>query len=137
MKIKLFLSTYFRSIVIFILILLASTIPASEVQKVSWISIPNFDKIIHLGMYFCFTMVLILDISKAKFNFSQIKISLLSAFIALSYGGILEIVQGSLTKSRSADIFDFIFNVSGTLLAMLLWFVIREYKSSAKRKPIE
>jgi VanZ family protein len=123
-----FLLLYYRSLIVFLLILLASIISADEVRKVSWIQIPNFDKIVHLAMYFSFSFVLILDGFKAKPNFSTLKIYFISAITALIYGGILEIIQGTLTKTRSADIFDFIFNAVGVLLAVLLWVVLRKPK---------
>lgn len=128
MKIKKFLFFYYRSIIVFVLILILSTIPASEVKKVAWITIPNFDKLVHLGMYFCFNFTLIYDISKAKLNFSNFKIYTLSAIIALSYGGFLEIIQGTLTNSRSADIVDFLFNIIGVFVAILVWLAIKRTK---------
>jgi VanZ family protein len=128
MRIKKFLLSYYRSITIFLLILIASTIPSSEVKKVTWFSIPNFDKIVHLGMYFCFSFVLIFDISKHKPDFSKLKIYSISVLVALSYGGLLEIIQGTLTKSRSADIFDFLFNIAGALIGVAVWKLIKKFK---------
>ena len=128
LRIKKFLFFYYRSLLVFLLILFASTIPANEVQKVTWFTFPNFDKLVHMGMYFCFSFVLIFDILKTKSDFSSAKIYLLSALTALIYGGLLEIVQGTLTKTRSADIFDFLFNAVGILLAVTLWMVLRKPK---------
>jgi VanZ family protein len=128
MALKSFLFSYYKSFIIFLLILIASLIPASEVQKVSWISIPNFDKLIHLGMYFCFTSVLIFDTFRARVDFSVLKIYVISALTALIYGGLLEIIQGALTKSRSADIFDFLCNTTGALLAVALWMIFKRSK---------
>jgi VanZ family protein len=128
MKIKKLFFSYYRSMLVFLLILFASTIPASEVQKVTFFYIPNFDKLVHLGMYFCFSFVLIFDTSKANAGFSNKKIYLISAITALIYGGSLEIVQGAFTASRSADIFDFLFNAAGVLLAVLLWLIMRKPK---------
>jgi VanZ family protein len=128
MEIKKIFFSYYRSAFVFLLILFASIIPASEVQKVTFFYIPNFDKLVHLGMYFCFSFLLIYDTIKAKLGFSNKKIFLLSAITALIYGGSLEIVQGALTSSRSADIIDFLFNAIGVLLAVVLWLMLRKPK---------
>jgi VanZ family protein len=126
MRIKSFLFSYYRSLLVFLLILFASTIRADEVQKLTLFTIPNLDKLIHLGMYFCFAFVLIFDILKAKPDFSNIKIYFISAITALIYGGSLEIVQATLTNSRSGDILDFLFNATGVVLAVVLWMILRK-----------
>jgi len=128
MKIKNNLFFYYRSFLVFLLIFIVSTIPAKEIQKVPFFLFPNFDKLVHLGMYFCFYFVLIFDIFKAKPGFSNVKIYFLAALIALIYGGVLEIVQYTLTKTRSGDIFDFLFNAAGVLLAAIVWIIIRKPK---------
>jgi VanZ family protein len=128
MRIIKILSFYYRSIILFLLILFASTIPAEDVKKVSWITIPNFDKIVHFGMYFCLSFVLVYEISKVNLKSSIHKIYLVSALISLTYGGILEIIQGTLTSTRSADIFDFLFNVIGAVFAVLAWIIIKKIK---------
>lgn len=128
MKIINFLFFYYKSLVVFLLIFIASIISADKVQKVSWFQFPNFDKLIHLGMYFSFSFVLILDLFKAKPEFSTSKIYFISALIALIYGGLLEILQETFTKTRSADIFDFLFNVIGVILAVGLWVVLKKPK---------
>ena len=128
MVLKKFLLYYFRSLIIFLLILVASTIPASEVKKVSFLNFPNLDNIVHLGMYFCFSFVLVYDIFKSKTKLSSAAIYMISAITGLIYGGLLEIAQTSLTKSRSGDILDFSFNSIGVILAILLWMILKKFK---------
>jgi len=128
MKIKKFVISYYKSLLVFLLILFASIIPADEVTDVSWLSFPNLDKLIHLGMYFTFTLVLIFDISKSKPSYSNQKIYLFSGFLAFFYGGILEFGQFAFTDSRSGDFFDFLFNTAGALLAILLWLILKKTK---------
>jgi VanZ family protein len=128
MGIKKFVSFYYRSLIVFLLIFIASTISGKEVQKVNWILIPNFDKLVHLGMYFCFSFVLIYDLFKAKPDFSSLKIFLISVLSALAYGGFLEVLQGTLTKTRTADILDFLFDTIGGVLAVVFWKVFKKPK---------
>jgi len=123
-----FLISFYRSLILLLLIFFASTIPAEEVPQVTWLFIPYFDKLIHLGMYFSFSFVLIFDLFKAKPAYSYSKIYLISALIAIIYGASLEIFQAILTQSRSGDMLDLAFNSLGVLFALLLWIVIKKSK---------
>jgi VanZ family protein len=128
MGFKKFVFSYYRSLVIFLLIFIASIISGNEVEKVNWIFIPNFDKLVHLGMYFCFSFVLIYDLFKARTDFSYLKIFLISALSAPFYGGLLEVVQGLLTKTRTADFIDLLFDTIGSVLAVAFWMVFKKPK---------
>ncbi len=125
---KNFLFSYYRSLLVFLIIFFASTIPAEEVQKVTWFTIPNLDKMIHLGMYFLFSSVLIFEMLKVKTSYSFQRILIVSGLIALIYGTLLEIIQITLTSSRSGEIFDMVFNAVGVLLAIVLWIFLRKPK---------
>jgi len=127
-KIKKFVFDYYKSIIILILIFLASTIPANEVEKVSWLSIPNLDKLIHYGMYFLLTCVLIYDMLRAKPETSIKTIFLYSVIISILYGGSMEILQMVLISSRSEEILDFLFNSLGAVSAIILWGILGKIK---------
>ena len=126
MTLKKFFFSYYRSIIVFAVILAASIIPASEVQMVHLFSLPNFDKLIHTGMYFTFSFVLIYDGFKVKPGLSRKNIYLVSAFTAVLYGGILEIFQSILTRSRSGDWFDFLADALGVVVALGIWSVLKK-----------
>ncbi len=128
MKIKTYLVYYYKSIIVFILIFAASMIPASEVQKVPIFWIPQVDKLVHLGMYFSFSFVLIFDLFKAKPAFSRMKIYLITTCIAIIYGGGLEILQSALTRERSGDWFDFLFDGMGVFFALGFWMILKRPK---------
>ena len=128
MKIKKILLSYYKSIIVFLLIFIASVIPGDKVQKVNWFNLNNVDKLFHLGMYFCLSFVLILDLIKSMSGFSLAKIFGYTALITVSYGGFLEIFQSVLTNSRSGDLMDLVFNIAGTILAVIIWVLIRKIK---------
>jgi len=123
-----FLHNFYRSLAILVLILIASTLPSNEVEKITWFDVPNFDKLVHLGMYFSLAFVLIFDIMKAKPDVAYTRIFLLAAVLAVFYGGSLEILQATLTDSRSGDFADLAFNTVGVLLAVLAWVVLKKLK---------
>lgn len=128
MKLINFLISYYKSLVIFLMILYASIVPSPEIEKVKWLNIPNIDKPVHFIMYFTFAFILIYDLLKSKPYFSNVKIYFISFLTAVFYGGVLEILQSIATKSRSGDIFDFLFDTSGALLAILLWWLLKKFK---------
>ena len=49
----------------------------------------------------------------------------LLALIPLSYGILMEILQLTLTTTRSADFYDALFDAAGTLASVLLWLLIK------------
>jgi len=128
MKIKYFFISYYKSLVIFLMILYASIVPSPEIEKVKWLNITNIDKPVHFLMYFTFSFILIYDLLRSRPTFSNMKIYLISFLTAIFYGGILEILQSVATNSRSGDIFDFLFDTSGALLAILLWMILKKIK---------
>ncbi len=128
MPLLIFLHNYYRSMAILVLILIASTLPSNEVEKITWFDVPNFDKLVHLGMYFSLTFVLIFDMIRAKPEVAYARIILLAAILAVFYGGSLEILQATLTNSRSGDFADLAFNAVGVLLAVLVWGALKKFK---------
>jgi VanZ family protein len=128
MKIRSFFLHYYRSIAIFIIILVASLISSEEISNVSLFSFPQVDKGVHFGMYFTFSLVLVYDIFKAKTGFTFIKIYFISGIMAVSYGGIIELAQWLFTKTRSGDLYDFLFDLAGALFAVFTWSVLKKFK---------
>ncbi len=102
--------------------------PSSDVPKPSWISFKHIDKIVHLGMYFFLTFILIFDTIRAGTVYTRSKVLLFSALFALLYGVFIEIFQGVFTASRSADGFDAVFNTLGITLAVTLIILIKIFK---------
>lgn len=96
---------------------------SSQIPKVSWLDIPNKDKAVHFIFYFVFTLLWCLYFWSKK-NYSSGKAIVLTFFMAVVYGVIIEICQGLFTADRSADIMDALANTAGSALAVLvLWFL--------------
>ncbi|MEO6348874.1 MAG: VanZ family protein [Aquaticitalea sp.] len=82
------------------------------------------DKIYHFGAYIVMTLV--------WYNFfkrtgQKLKI-IFSAIIALTYGIIVEVLQGTFTTYRTEDIMDVFANSVGVLMAVALILVFQKYK---------
>jgi VanZ family protein len=94
-------------------------------EKVPMFNIPNFDKFVHFCMYFGLMSVILFDSRKSLKNTRDL---LLTALVPLVYGILMEILQSTLTTSRSGSIYDFIFNFIGILVSLLLWLKISPFK---------
>ena len=93
------------------------------------------DKIVHLLAYAVFVSLWFLFfyvLKQKKDNFSRALIK--SCSLALIYGIIIEILQGELTTSRSADFKDVLANSVGILIGMLLVFLAKPQLNALKSK---
>lgn len=90
------------------------------------INVPNFDKFVHFDMYFGLMSVMILENSK---NINSTRNRFLLGLIPLSYGILIEIMQSTLTSTRSGSFFDAIADAAGIIVSILLWMWIRPAKN--------
>ncbi len=67
-------------------------------------------------MFFILNVLFIRSLNNNTLN-QKIMVSL----VCISYGGILEILQSVLFEERSGDVFDFIANAFGVILAFFLF----------------
>lgn len=77
--------------------------------------IPYLDKVAHFSFYFGYTALFILAFRN----------KLWAVITALFLGATMEILQGLLTTTRSADYIDMLFNTFGTVVALLF---MRKYE---------
>lgn len=91
-------------------------------DKIHLSGIPNFDKIVHFGMYFILMLVIIVEHRKNIKN--PVNLFFL-ALIPLSYGILMEILQLTLTTTRTADFYDALADAAGVLASVLLWLIIK------------
>ena len=118
------------SILVALLLLYLSLANAETFRKVQINSIPNFDKLVHFGMYFVLMSVIILEHRKNLSN--PLKLFLL-ALIPLSYGILMEILQLTLTTTRTGDVYDALADAAGVLASALLWLIIRSFSRNTVR----
>ena len=100
--------------------------PGKDIPHISFLELLQFDKLVHASVFFILTFLLVKAYKKPE---ASIKVQnhpfTIAASLAIAYGGLLEILQGLVFIDRTADVFDFIANSIGALLAVLL---IRKYK---------
>ena len=92
------------------------------------VTVFKFDKLGHLTFHFGITLLWFL-FWKTTFK-NENKYALLKAFLfSFFFGIIIEIFQGTLTISRSADFEDVIANTTGALIAVVFIFSYTKYFS--------
>ncbi len=118
---KLFVLSFWKPFLWVILVSLGSAMSGKSVSKIKFFHIPYFDKIVHFGMYFLLTFLLLQSFLKWTQEKNQLshKFYILSLFISIFYGGILEILQGIFFVHRSCDVSDLLANSLGAFAATL------------------
>jgi VanZ family protein len=114
------------AILVALIILYLSLANSQTFEKIPLLDVPDFDKVIHLGMYFFLMSVIIFENRKTIINTSRL---FLTGLIPLFYGVLMEILQATLTITRSGSFYDALADATGVLLSILLWIWIRPVKN--------
>lgn len=102
-------------------------------QGANLYEIPNIDKLAHFCMYAGFCSVIWFEYLRTH-RIIVYKNILYGAFVApIIFSGIMELFQSFLTKTRTGDWFDFLFNVLGVISAWIFsMYVIRPFINKYK-----
>lgn len=113
------------------------TILIAVLCLVKFTDLPSFgvsgaDKYVHFTFHFVFT-ILWGFYFWAKLN--EITIPKIGSVVILSfcYGILIEILQETSTKTRHADIFDVLANVTGAIVALVLFVLIKRQNTQTTR----
>lgn len=100
-------------------ILIICGIPGDELDSFNIIIIPFFDKMVHLVLYFIFTIFLFAAFSQyyADHNFKS-RTFIYGSAIALGYGILIELMQLYIFSHRSFEILDIVGNIIGIIAAL-------------------
>lgn len=112
----------------FFIVGILTLMPGSDIPKVGWLyQIPNFDKVVHAGLFGGMTFLFCMPCFKSPFSFYQkvnyfIRISL----AAIVWGITVEVIQKYFVPGRSFDLTDWLADSIGVLVA--LWLCIKIIK---------
>jgi len=119
MPISIMIKNSIFSILVALVIMYLSLANSHTFDSVSvFESIPNFDKFVHVGMYFALMSVIILE------HRDSIKIKrqlFIIGLIPLFYGILMEILQAFLTQTRTGSVFDALADCIGILISIFVW----------------
>lgn len=117
-----FIISFWKTITCAIVVLILSAISGETVSKFGDFYIPYFDKIVHFGMYFTFTFLMINDFIRSYgTTYSIRQIMYICVIIAVVYGGSMEFIQSIPKIHRSSDFVDFLANTAGAFMAMITY----------------
>lgn len=116
---------YKFSILIFLVIVVISLVNFQNIPIDEKLLFENFDKVVHLVMYFTLTFSFCIENFKAN-NYQINKSHLFIVILTSALTGIgLELAQSTLTTYRSGDFYDEFANVSGVVLAFIVFTLIK------------
>jgi VanZ family protein len=95
---------------------MASSQTFDEVPKFVF-QIPGYDKLVHFLMYFALMSAIIIENRKSLKNTGRF---FLIGLIPLSYGIIIEILQSTLTATRSGSVYDALADALGILVSIMI-----------------
>ena len=117
-----FIKRHLNTILWAVIILILCGAPSSEFPSVGFLNIPHLDKVVHFGLYFVFTLLLVSENNTLRLSGGITNKSMLIGFIlAVAYGGIIELMQKFVFTSRGADFVDFLANFVGSITAILCY----------------
>jgi len=112
---------FYKTIIVLMLVLLLSLLPADTAPKIKFINIPNLDKLIHFFMYFFFSSASLIDIKNNIKYPRKLLIFLVILTIAI-IGGIIEIIQANFIFGRSGSWFDLLANILGITFGIIIFY---------------
>ncbi|MFK8264912.1 VanZ family protein [Capnocytophaga cynodegmi] len=109
----------------FIVVVTLSLMPGDSTPDLP--RIPYIDKIAHFTFYFVFTVLFFLTLKNECKCVKKIPyIYLISALFAFLLGISIELLQKTITTTRSGDIYDVFFNSFGTIVALVFVTIINK-----------
>ncbi|MEO8853887.1 MAG: VanZ family protein [Ginsengibacter sp.] len=117
----------------FFIVDILTLMPGSDVPKVGWLdSIPNFDKVVHAGLFGGLTFFFFLPFFKSSFSHQQ-KINFLKriSLAAIVWGITVEFLQKYYIPGRDFDLLDWAADTAGVLIAY--WLCVKILKYFEKR----
>ncbi len=110
---------YIYLIIWILVILYASLSSPDDIPKIVLFS--HADKIVHFLMYFGLSILLLVACFR---NRVQLKSLILSTSISFFVGLLMEFLQYSLTTTRSASVYDILFNFLGSFTGVLMYRIL-------------
>ncbi len=113
-----FLKSSWESVVWAFVVLTLSVIDTGGADSGLFSKIPHFDKFVHFILYLVFSYLVIYDLKKSgSAGDSSMPVYIMAALTASVFGGCMELIQLIPGLHRSADIADFVANITGSVTA--------------------
>ncbi len=105
-----------------LLILILCGMPGRDIPHISFLELLNFDKFVHATIFFIFILLTIRGfILQTGFLKLQQHAKPAAFFLCVTYGGLMEVMQGTFFAGRSMDMYDFIANTFGCIMGWICY----------------
>lgn len=110
-----------------LIILILCGMPGKSIPHISFLELLSFDKFVHAGIFFVLAVLMIRGfVLQTRFYKLQQFSKLITFLICVTYGGLLEIMQGTLFADRSASLLDFIANSFGVIMGVATYSIVEQ-----------
>ncbi len=93
-------------------------IPAKDIPLKPFLNIPYFDKIVHFSLFFVLCVLLF-----RPFKRIEMKYYFWAPFTSIIFGAVLELIQHTISISRSTNIYDFMANATGIIASVVFFYL--------------
>ena len=104
-----------------LIILILSLLPGKDMPSFSLWEMVNSDKVAHFGFYGIQAYLLARGLFLTNPQMKGSSIFMWAFILVVAYGGLIEVMQGTLCADRYADILDFLANTIGAGLGLLIY----------------
>ena len=117
---------YWKPIAIALFIFYGSVTSGNNLNKVPFLQIENFDKLVHLTFYFSLSLLLISSLNRNT-QLKKHDVLVINIIFVISYGLMMEVFQKYFTFNRSAEILDAFANTIGCILGVLIFPFLQKF----------
>ncbi len=119
------LLNHWKPILISLIILYGSIASEDNFNKVPFLNIPNFDKIVHYILYLLLSITFYASIYKNTTLNKKQQITI-TFILIVSYGIVMEVLQYYFTSTRNAEMFDVLANTLGCISDIFIFFIVKK-----------
>lgn len=119
-----FIKQYWKSLFVVCVIFYLSILRVPAVHNLP--RIPFADKVVHFLMYCVLTWIACRDMNRHQPTFPYSRCLLFALLLPISYGGLIEWLQGSYFPPRTTDVADFLANSVGSITAFIVFIILQK-----------
>ena len=121
----------------FFIVGILTLMPGKDVPEVDMFQIPQFDKLVHTGMFGMLTLLFCLPYFRSSMNSNAKKrIFLRVALMMAAWGLLIEVIQKYFVPGRSFEWLDWLADNVGVGIALLICYRIIRSKRLTHKNPV-
>ncbi|QNF31710.1 VanZ family protein [Adhaeribacter swui] len=111
------------------IILVLTLLPPQALPKVPDWSLISINSLAHLFVFLIWSFLILFGYYRSKSNLVTRNINsiIITLLLAVSYGALIELLQGLMRLGRQPDIADIYFNTIGAVLGIIFFYLVKKY----------